>query len=266
LGRLIFVGTATFQRGRVDRAVNPDDAVAGGAAGHPARSDGISSRVFLRPSGIGADADPGLRWYERHQISEWFQSASGRRLIGLLFVGTAATAIIALPLRRVAVQAFERPVWVGMALIVTGLIVAATKFLPGGMVREGGTTWRQSVLVGLAQGLAIFPGLSRSGMTIAVGLGGGLERSWAARFSFLLSVPAIAAVTIVQMVETQSEMAAAGNGLGLASIAGGIAAGITGYFALQVVIKTVSSNIFHRFAWYCVPLGILVVVLVAGGR
>ncbi len=205
-------------------------------------------------------------WYERHQISEWVQSASGRRLIGLLFVGTAATAIVALPLRRVAVQAFDRPVWVGMALIVTGLIVAATKFLPGGTASEGGTTWRQSVLVGLAQGMAIFPGLSRSGMTIAVGLGGGLERSWAARFSFLLSVPAIAAVTVVEMVETRSVMAAVGNGLGLASIAGGLAAGITGYFVLQVVIKTVSSNIFHRFAWYCVPLGILVVVLVSGGR
>ena len=205
-------------------------------------------------------------WYERHQISEWLQSASGRRLLGLLFVGTAATAIVALPLRRAAVQAFERPVWVGMALIVTGLVVAATKFLPGGSVGENGTTWRQSVLVGLAQGMAIFPGLSRSGMTIAAGLGGGLERSWAARFSFLLSVPAIAAVTVVEIVETRSGMAAAGNGLGLASIAGGLAAGITGYFVLQVVIKAVSSNIFHRFAWYCVPLGILVVAFVLGGR
>jgi len=133
-------------------------------------------------------------------------------------------------------------------------------------VGESGTTWKQSVLVGLAQGLAIFPGLSRSGVTIAVGLGGGLQRSWAARFSFLLSVPAIAAVTVVEIVETQSGMAAAGNGFGLAAIAGGFAAGITGYFALQLVIKTVSSNIFHRFAWYCIPLGILVVAMVLGGR
>ena len=105
-------------------------------------------------------------WYERHQISEWLQRASGRRLLGLLFVGTAATAIVALPLRKVAVQAFERPLWVGIALIVTGLIVAATKFLPGGSVGESGTTWRQSVLVGLAQGIAIFPGLSRSGNSV----------------------------------------------------------------------------------------------------
>ena len=205
-------------------------------------------------------------WYERRQISEWLHSVGGRRLLGLLFLGTAATAVVALPLRDVAEQAFERPLWVGIALIVTGLIVGATRFIPGGSVGEGGTTWRQGVLVGLAQGIAIFPGLSRSGMTIAVGLGGGLQRSWAARFSFLLSVPAIAAVTVVEIVETRSGMAAAGNGFGLASIGGGLAAGITGYFVLQVVIKTVSSNIFHRFAWYCVPLGILVVALVSGGR
>jgi len=205
-------------------------------------------------------------WYERHQISEWLHTAVGRRILGLLLLGTVATSIVALPLRNVAEQAFERPLWVGIALIVTGLIVAATRFIPGGSVGESGTTWRQSVLVGLAQGLAIFPGLSRSGVTIAVGLGGGLQRSWAARFSFLLSVPAIAAVTVVEIVENQSGMAAAGNGFGLAAIAGGFAAGITGYFALQVVIKTVSSNIFHRFAWYCIPLGILVVALVLGGR
>jgi undecaprenyl-diphosphatase len=205
-------------------------------------------------------------WYERRQITEWIHSVSGRRLLGLLFLGTAATAVVALPLRNLAEQAFERPLWVGIALIVTGLIVAATRFIPGGSVGKNGTTWRQSVLVGLAQGLAIFPGLSRSGVTIAVGLGGGLQRSWAARFSFLLSVPAIAAVTVVEIVETQSGMAAAGNGFGLAAIAGGLAAGITGYFVLQLVIKTVSSNIFHRFAWYCIPLGILVVALVLGGR
>jgi undecaprenyl-diphosphatase len=205
-------------------------------------------------------------WYERRQISEWYRSASGRLLLGLLFVGTAATAIIALPLRNMAEQAFERPVWVGLALIVTGLVVGATRFLRGGSVGERETTWRQSVLVGLVQGVAIFPGLSRSGTTIAVGLGGGLERSWAARFSFLLSVPANAAVTVVEIVETRSGMVAAGNGFGLAAIAGGLAAGITGYFALQVVIRTVSSRIFHRFAWYCIPLGILVVALTAGGR
>ena len=205
-------------------------------------------------------------WYERRRITEWFQSASGRRLLGLLFLGTAATAVVALPLRRVAEQAFERPLWVGVALIVTGLVVASTRFLPGGSVGEGETTWRQSVLVGLVQGIAIFPGLSRSGATIAAGLGGGLERSWAARFSFLLSVPAIAAVTVVEIVETQPGMAAAGSLFGLATIAGGLAAGITGYFVLQVVIKTLSSRIFHRFAWYCIPLGILVVALVLGGR
>ncbi len=205
-------------------------------------------------------------WYERDQISEWLHTAVGRQILGLLLLGTVATSIVALPLRNVAEQAFERPLWVGIALIVTGLIVAATRFIPGGSVGESGTTWRQTVLVGLAQGIAIFPGLSRSGLTIAVGLGGGMQRSWAARFSFLLSVPAIAAVTVVEIVETQSGMATAGNGFGLAAIAGGLAAGITGYFALQLVIKTVSSNIFHRFAWYCIPLGILVVALVLGGR
>ena len=127
-------------------------------------------------------------------------------------------------------------------------------------------TWRKALAIGLAQGLAVFPGLSRSGVTIAASLGTGLNRGWAARFSFLLSVPIIVAVTVGQILESRAELVMAGNGFLFACIVGALAAGITGYFALQLVIKTVSSRIFHRFAWYCIPLGLLVLVLTLVGR
>ena len=205
-------------------------------------------------------------WFERRRIIGWFGSDSGRRLLALLVVGTLATVVVAFPLRRVAEAAFSLPVWVGSGLLLTGVIVAVTRVLPGGAGDESSTTWRQALMIGLAQGLAVFPGLSRSGITIAASLGAGLDRGWAARFSFLLSVPVIAGVTVAQIVERKAELVIAGNGFLIACIVGALAAGITGYFAIQLVIKTVSSRIFHRFAWYCVPLGLLVLALTWGGR
>ena len=200
-------------------------------------------------------------WFERRRIQSWFGSSPGRLLLALLALGTIATVVVAFPLRRIAVAAFSQPLWVGFGLLLTGLIVATTRFLPGGSGDEITTTWRQALAIGLAQGLAVFPGLSRSGVTIAASLGVGLDRGWAARFSFLLSVPIIAAVTAGQVFESRAELVMAGNGFLLACAVGALAAGITGYFALQLVIRTVSSRIFHRFAWYCIPLGLLVLVL-----
>jgi undecaprenyl-diphosphatase len=205
-------------------------------------------------------------WFERRRLVSWLSSSQGGRLLGLLVLGTMATVVVAFPLRRIAEAAFSQPLWVGFGLLLTGIIVATTRFLPGGSRDEISTTWHQALAVGLAQGLAVFPGLSRSGVTITASLGAGLDRGWAARFSFLLSVPIIAAVTVGQVFEKRAEMVIAGNGFLLACTVGALAAGITGYFALQLVIKAVSSRIFHRFAWYCIPLGLLVLVLTWAGR
>jgi undecaprenyl-diphosphatase len=205
-------------------------------------------------------------WFERRKIIGWFGTASGRRLLALLVLGTIATAVVAFPLRQIAVAAFSLPLWVAFGLLLTGFIVASTRLLPGGAGDESSTTWRQALAIGLAQGLAVFPGLSRSGVTIAASLGAGLDRAWAARFSFLLSVPIIAAITAGQIFERRADLMIVGSGFLIACVVGALAAGITGYFALQLVIKTVSSRIFHRFSWYCIPLGLLVVALTWGGR
>lgn len=203
-------------------------------------------------------------WFERREIRRWMTSTSGRHLIGLLILGTLATAVVAFPLKSIAEAAFVRPTWVGFALLVTGFVVALTKWMPGGPRDETRTTWRQAMLIGLVQGMAVFPGLSRSGLTISAALGSGLDRSWAARFSFLLGVPAIAGVAVLEVFDERHALAAAGAGYWLACLVGAIAAGFAGFFALTIVIKTLSSRVFHRFAWYCVPLGLLVIVLTWG--
>jgi undecaprenyl-diphosphatase len=203
-------------------------------------------------------------WFERRQILEWLRSQTGRRMAVLLVVGTAATAVVGLLLKDVAAAAFVKPLWVGVFLLITGLVVASTRFLAGGDGDENTMTWRQAAVIGLLQGTAVFPGLSRSGATIAAGLGVGLQRPWAARFSFLLGVPAIAGVTAVELVSQRHALAGHSISFFAACAIGMAAAAVSGYCALRIVLATVSSRVFHRFAWYCVPLGLVVIAIVAG--
>jgi undecaprenyl-diphosphatase len=203
-------------------------------------------------------------WFERKQIAQWAGTADGRRLLGLVVVATLATAAVGFPLKEVATSAFYRPFLVGVALVLTGVVVLSTRFSPGGRTTERNMTWKQTLVVGIAQGVAVFPGLSRSGFTIAAALGVGFERAWAARFSFLLGVPAIAGVTLFELIANRGELTATGAGFWLACVVGAAAAAVSGYVALGIVLRTLSSRVFHRFGWYCIPLGILVLVLSVG--
>jgi undecaprenyl-diphosphatase len=198
--------------------------------------------------------------FERRRLLAWIGAASGLRMLALLVGGTFATAVVALPLRAPATAAFADPVWVGAALILTGVVVASTRWLPGGPRGERETGWRQAAAIGLAQGLAVFPGLSRSGMTIAAGLGSGLDRTWAAHFSFLLAVPAILAATVVEVADAWRAGVGLEPGLVGACAVGVPCAALTGFVALRFVIRSLSSASFHRFAWYCIPLGLVAVL------
>lgn len=197
-------------------------------------------------------------WYERRQIVRWIGDPEGRRMVGLLTLGTLATGVLAFPLRGLAESAFERAAWVGVFLILTGCVVGGTRMLSGGGSDQTTTTWKQALIVGLVQGVAVFPGISRSGVTIAAGLVAGLDRAWAARFSFLMSVPTILGVTVLEVVGERDQISVAGPGFVVACSVGALVAGIAGYVALGIVVRTLSSQSFHRFAWYCLPLGALV--------
>jgi undecaprenyl-diphosphatase len=239
------------------------------SSGHLALAQMVFDRIGTSFSQPGVVFDAMLHvgtalavvWAERSEIRRWLTSSDGRRILMLLIVGTGATSIFAFPLRDLAKGAFTNHVAVGVALIITWVIVFSTKYLKGGTATEASTLARHAALIGLIQGLAIFPGISRSGTTIATGLGAGLDRAWAARFSFLLSVPAICGATLVELISERDALAAGGAAFWFTVFLGGIAAAITGYVALKLVIRMVSSRVFDRFAWYCIPLGIIVLLV-----
>jgi undecaprenyl-diphosphatase len=117
-------------------------------------------------------------------------------------------------------------------------------------------TAKDAVIIGLMQGFAILPGISRSGATISTALFLGVERAAAGRFSFLLSLPAICGALLLEIIKDGT---AAGAPVSLLLI-GGAAAAATGWLALVVLLRIVKSGHLHRFAPYCWALGAAVLV------
>ena len=169
----------------------------------------------------------------------------GTRLLGLIVLGSIPTAIIGLLFEDLFERIFASPA----ALTVTFTLTGALLFLSG-RVRQGDAAelemkpW-QALLIGLAQGLAITPGISRSGTTIAVALFLGMRREYAARFSFLLSIPAIGGAFLLKLKDVRPGDIAVD-----ATLVGALAALVSGYLALRLLIRLVKSGDFSRFAWY----------------
>ena len=113
-------------------------------------------------------------------------------------------------------------------------------------------------MVGLAQAIAVIPGLSRSGTTIAVGLARGYRRSFAVRFSFLMSLPAV----IGSFLLTLYKALRAGINWKLVPVylVGMVVAGVTGYFSIRLVKKLMDNNKFGKFAYYCWAVGLLALI------
>ncbi len=180
------------------------------------------------------------------------EARQGRRLLLLVIAGSIPTGIIGLTFKDTFESLFCSSTTVGVALLITGLILMATRFAPLATRGLAKTGWGRAVLIGVAQGLAITPGISRSGATIAAGLLLGLERELAARFSFVLSIPAILGALALQIKDMEAPTQTTWAPL----IVGAVVAAITGYIALKLLLKLVKGGRLHWFAYYCWALGI----------
>lgn len=172
------------------------------------------------------------------------------RLGFMIVAGSIPTAVIGLLLEKKAEILFSSLVLVGAMLIGTGVWMWFTRRIP---LSHGNKelSLTRTLLIGTVQGLAVIPGISRSGSTIAAGLYLGLSRETAARYSFLLSMPAILGAALISMREF--------TGTGTASLpsvlAGSIAAAVIGYGALAFLVYIVKKGSLYLFAPYCWAAG-----------
>jgi undecaprenyl-diphosphatase len=146
---------------------------------------------------------------------------------------------------------------VGAALLVTGALLLLTKFLEKPIGEGGGVTYGKAFIIGIAQAIAVIPGISRSGSTIATALILGVSREKAARFSFLMVLPPIVGANLVELLDYQPS-AATDISAGVL-IAGFIAAFVTGLAACLWMIKLVKKGQLTAFAVYCFIVGAIAI-------
>ncbi len=189
---------------------------------------------------------------------------NARRLLLLIAVALVPTAIVGFALKDTVEGPLRKPEWAGAFLIVTAAALFAGEFLGKRLRRMDGATWKDALAMGVAQGLAVFPGLSRSGSTIATGLATGLTRDASARLSFLIAVPAILGAGLLLLSDIVRDEGALGAGAPEVVI--GVAVSfLTGMVALGVLMRLLRRGSLRPFAMYCVAAGTAILIARALG-
>ena len=148
---------------------------------------------------------------------------------------------------------------ISLSLLVLGILLAVAEKTGSFTRDEKGITWMDSLVVGCAQALALIPGSSRSGTTLTAGLFLGLKRETAARFSFLLSIPAVLASGLFELKETLPDIHLSGS---VNLVVATVAAALSGYLAIDFLLRFLRRNSTFLFVYYRVLLGSLILVLI----
>ncbi len=174
-----------------------------------------------------------------------------------VIAGTLITGVIGFAIKDFAETAMLNSLLVGIGLVFTGVILLASCFIRIGL---GRVRIFDGLIVGVAQGIAVLPGVSRSGMTMIAGLASGLSRAEAFRFSFLLSIPAIIGATLLQAMEM------GGRGDFFSSLPhgwylGAAVAFLSGLASLFILKKIVIASKWWIFGIYCLVLGLSAIII-----
>lgn len=178
-----------------------------------------------------------------------------RKALAYVLLANLPTGVIGLLIERFLVSYVTRPDIVGLMLMITGVLLWGER-LSAGERGIGEMRLTDALGVGVIQGIAVLPGISRSGSTITGGLLLGLDRELAVRFSLLISVPAIAGAALLEVGKLR--------GLDRVPIGpyllGMVVAGFAGYLAIDIIVRLVRARRFHVFAYYLWPLGLLAIL------
>ncbi len=191
------------------------------------------------------------------RVLRFRRDPEGRRILWLVLAGTIPAAVAGLLLENQIDEIFDDPILVGWALIGTGFVLLVSGRFRSTPRALGDGNAADAATVGAAQALALIPGISRSGITITAGLGRGLAPAEAARYSFLLSIPAIAGGGFLQALELADQ-----GGLSAEVFVGAAVAAVSGYFAIAVLLRLLGRIGLVPFSAYCFVVGSLAVLFV----
>ena len=178
-----------------------------------------------------------------------------KKLAWLTIIATIPVGIVGVLFNDLVESLFTGITVPAFFLLITGCLLYVSQRMNSGGIDLSNITLKEALIMGCGQALAVMPGLSRSGTTIAAGLFSGLDKEFAAKFSFILSIPAILGAGVFQLKDLSG-----GNVEIEACIAGFIVAVISGYLAISVLLKIVREKSLDIFAYYCWIVGIIVLI------
>ena len=178
-----------------------------------------------------------------------------KKLAWLTILGTIPVGVVGVLFNDIVESMFQGLTIPAFLLLITGCLLYVSQRMNSGRIDVRNVTLKEALIMGCGQALAILPGLSRSGTTIAAGLFAGLDKEFAAKFSFILSIPAILGAAVFQLKDLSGGSVEIG-----ACIAGFIVAVISGYLAISVLLKIVREKSLDIFAYYCWIVGIIVLI------
>jgi undecaprenyl-diphosphatase len=204
-------------------------------------------------------------------IGAWFRSIGRRsladpnaRLAWFIILGSIPAVVLGFLFKDFVEGLFLNPPAIGFFLLITAVILALAEILTTNLRNPrllDRMNWVDAVAIGFAQALALAPGISRSGSTIATGLARGLRRDQAARFSFLLGTPVIFGAGLLQLVDVmQTDPSLVTNQLVLLA-AGFAAAAIAGILAIRFLLRYLRNHTLYIFSVYCLVLGIVTIAI-----
>ena len=178
-----------------------------------------------------------------------------KKLAWLTILATIPIGIVGVLFNDIVESMFMGLTVPAFLLLITGCLLYVSQRMNTGKIDVRNITLKEALIMGCGQALAILPGLSRSGTTIAAGLFAGLDKEFAAKFSFILSIPAILGAAVFQLKDLSGGSVEIG-----ACIAGFIVAAISGYLAISFLLKIVREKSLDIFAYYCWIVGIIVLI------
>ncbi|WP_454940331.1 undecaprenyl-diphosphate phosphatase [Evtepia sp.] len=183
--------------------------------------------------------------------------APAERMVLMIIVATLPLFVI-LPIKDLVEGLYGNTIFVGCALLATGVILFLSDRMARGKKGPKSATLLDALLVGVGQAVAVVPGLSRSGTTISAGMLRGFSRRFAVRFSFLMSIPAVLGANILTIGDAVQQ--GIDTSMLPAYIVGTIVAAVSGYFAIRLVNLLANKGKFGNFAYYCWGIGAAAVV------
>ena len=178
-----------------------------------------------------------------------------KKLAWLTILATIPVGVVGVLFNDMIESMFQGLTIPAFLLLVTGCLLYASQRMNSGRIDVRNVTIKEALIMGCGQALAVLPGLSRSGTTIAAGLFAGLDKEFAAKFSFILSIPAILGAAVFQLKDLSGGNIEIG-----ACIAGFVVAVISGYLAISVLLKIVREKSLDIFAYYCWIVGLIVLI------